>query len=55
VILWSRDPCDRTKLRLVQEQRLEHVVEEGRVVLAGPVAVRAEVELQDLRPHDALT
>lgn len=51
----SCDLRDRALLRLIQEQCLEHVVVEGRVVEAGSGAVRAEVQLQDLGLHDLLT
>lgn len=47
----SGDLGDGAVLGLIQEQRLEHVVVEGRVVAAGPGAVWAEVQLQDLRLH----
>lgn len=47
--------CDRAVLRLIQEQRLEHVIVEGGVVQTGPCTVWTEVQLQDLRLHGALT
>lgn len=45
------EACDLAVARLVQEQGAEDVVEEGRVVLAGTLAVRVEVHFQDLWLH----
>lgn len=42
-------------LGLIEEQGLEHVIVERRVVEAGPGTVRTEVHLQDLRLHHLLT
>lgn len=58
--MWLRssalcNACDGAVLGLVQEQRLEHVVVEVGMVETRSRAVRAEVQLQDLRLHDPLT
>lgn len=55
VKLCSHYLSDWTVLGLIQEESLEHVVVEFRMVEAGAGTVRAKVQLQDLRLHDPLT